>query len=205
MSYTIEWNKLRILCGSQQHAFEELCCQLAQLETFPQDSQFYRIEAPDAGVECYWKLSNGKEEAWQAKFFLSSPNENQWKQIDKSVKTAIDKHPKLSKYIVCLPINRQDPRIPNQNWFMDNWNKRVKKWNKWAKAEGISVDFDYWGESEIIERLSKPENRGRYYFWFNKEIFHYSWFERQVKPNIANVGERYSPQLNFELPIAKKL
>ncbi len=201
---TIEWINLRTLDGSQQKAFEELCCQVAQLEDFPKDSRFYRIEAPDAGVECYWALPNGKEVAWQAKFFLTSPNENQWKQIDKSVKTAINKHPKLSRYIVCLPINRQDPRIPDQNWFMDNWNKRVEKWNKWAKAKGSSIDFDYWGESQIIERLSKPENRGRNYFWFNKEIFDYSWFERQVKPNIANVGERYSPELNFDLPIAKK-
>jgi hypothetical protein len=200
---SIDWKNLRILDGSQQTAFEELCCQLARLETYPKDAVFYRIAAPDAGVECYWQLSNGKEIAWQAKFFLSSPQKTQWKQIDESVKTALDKHSNLSKYIICLPLNRQDPQIENQNWFMDKWNEKVIEWQNLANATGMTVDFEYWGESEIWERLSRSENRGRHYFWFNKELFDQTWFERQIKPNIANAGERYSAKLNFELPIAK--
>ena len=202
MIMSIDWKNLRTINGSQQTGFEELCCQLARLETFPNNSKFYRIEAPDAGVECYWKLADEKEIAWQAKYFLSSPQENQWNQINKSVKTALDKHPNLSKYIICLPINRQDPRIEDQNWFMDRWNDKVRDWQQLANDKGMSVEFDYWGESEIWERLSRPENRGRNYFWFDKELFDQTWFERQIKPNIANVGERYSPKLNFELPIA---
>lgn len=199
---SIDWKNLRTLNGSRQTAFEELCCQLARLENFPYNATFYRIEAPDAGVECYWKLADEKEIAWQAKYFLSSPQENQWKQINKSIQTVLGKHPNLIKYIVCLPINRQDPRIENQNWFMDKWNDQVKNWQKLASDKGMSVEFDYWGESEIWERLSRSENRGRNYFWFNKELFEHKWFESQIKPNIANVGERYSPVINFELPIA---
>lgn len=199
---SVDWKYLRTIDGSQRTAFEELCRQLAYYENVPNGSEFLRIGAPDAGVECYWKLPDGKEIGWQAKFFTSPPDENQWKQVDKSVKTALEKHPDLSQYYVCFPLDRQDPRIPDEEWFMDKWNKRVKKWEELAKEKGIFVSFHYWGESDIWERLSRSEHRGRYKFWFDKELFDQNWFERQVKPNIANVGERYSAKLNFELPIA---
>ncbi|MCU0239014.1 MAG: hypothetical protein MUC29_06195, partial [Pyrinomonadaceae bacterium] len=129
---SIDWKNLRILDGSQQTAFEELCCQLARLEVFPKDAKFYRKGTPDAGVECYWKLSSEKEVAWQAKFFLSPPSDNQWSDIDDSVKTALEKHPKLSKYIICLPINRPDARIENRKSCMEKWNDRVEKWKGWS-------------------------------------------------------------------------
>jgi hypothetical protein len=199
---SIDWKYLRTLDGSRRTAFEELCRQLAYYENVSKDSKFFRIGAPDAGVECYWKLPNEKEIGWQAKFFTSPPDENQWKQVDKSIETALEKHPDLTQYYVCFPLDRQDPRIPEQEWFMDKWDARVKKWEKLAKEKGISITFDYWGESDIWDRLSRSEHRGRYKFWFDKELFDHTWFERQIKPNIENVGERYSAKLNFELPIA---
>lgn len=200
---SIDWKYLRTIDGSQQTAFEELCRQLAYYENVPKESKFFRIGAPDAGVECYWKMPNEEEIGWQAKFFTSPPNENQWKQIDKSIRTALEKHPNLTQYYVCLPLDRQDPRIPEKEWFMDKWNARVNKWQEWAKEKGISITFDYWGESDIWDRLSRSEHRGRHHFWFNKELFDQRWFERQIRPNIQNAGERYSPEINFELPIAK--
>jgi hypothetical protein len=82
---SINWQNLRPWNGSQPLAFEELCCQLAAYEQAPNGSQFIRKGAPDAGVECFWKLPNGDEWGWQAKFFLSSPSKGQWNQLDKSV------------------------------------------------------------------------------------------------------------------------
>ena len=111
---SVNWLDLRPFNGSQHAAFEEICCQLAAAETPPPGSQFLRKGAPDAGVECYWVLPDASEWGWQAKFFLSPPDGSQWAQIDKSVTTALEKHPRLSRYVVCLPIDRQDPRIDNQ-------------------------------------------------------------------------------------------
>lgn len=200
---TIEWHKLRTLNGSQQNAFEELCCQLAAYEHPPAGSSFVRKGAPDAGVECFWKLSNGDEWGWQAKFFLSPPNDGQWSQIDASVERAIDKHPKLTSYTICLPIDRQDPRIDKQEWFMDKWEERVNMWTGWAKEKGMSLQFAYWGEHEIFERLSKEDHRGRYFFWFYKELFSQQWFNGHLGEAISNVGPRYTPELNVELPVAR--
>jgi len=199
----INWTSLRPWSGSQNIAFEKLCCQLAAYEQASQDSIFIRKAAPDAGVECYWKLPNSDEWGWQAKFFPSPPNSGQWSQLDESVKKALEKHPRLTSYTVCLPLDRQDPRIEEQKWFMDKWNEHVEKWQGWAGQKGISIEFKYWGDHEIWERLSREEHRGRYFFWFKKELFSQQWFENRIEEAVANVGPRYTPKLNVELPIAR--
>lgn len=200
---SINWHNLRPWNGSQNTAFEELCCQLAGYEPTPPGSTFIRKGAPDAGIECFWKLPNGDEWGWQAKFFHSSPDPNQWQQLDDSVKKALEKHPRLTRITICLPIDRQDPRIDQQKWFMDKWNEHDKKWQVWAQDGGMSVEYNYWGEHEIWERLSREEHRGRHFFWFNKELLSQQWFESRIEEAIANVGPRYTPELNVELPIAR--
>lgn len=200
---SINWHHLRSWSGSQNGAFEELCCQLAAYETLPQGSKFVRKAPPDAGIECFWILPGGDEWGWQAKFFLSTPEDSQWGQMDVSLKTALDRHPRLTTYTICLPIDRHDPRIDQQKWFMDKWNGHVKKWEGWAHEKGMSVEFIYWGEHEIWERLSREEHRGRHFFWFNEESFSKRWFEGHIEEAISNAGPRYSPELNVDLPIAR--
>lgn len=202
MSSLINWQNLRSWHGSQHSAFEEVCCQLAASEKLPTGSVFIRKGTPDAGVECFWRLPNSGEWAWQAKFFLTV-DESQWKQLDQSVKTALDKHPHLVSYTICLPIDRQDPRIDGKKWLMDKWNNYVQKWQEWAQSRGMVVQFQYWGEYEIFERLTREEHRGRFLFWFKADLFSQHWFRSRLDEAIANAGPRYSPELNVELPIAK--
>ena len=180
-----------------------LCNQLAQHESVPAGSQFVPKAAPDAGIESYWILSTGSEWGFQAKFFTSPPDGSQWGQIDDSVATALAKHPNLTKYTICLPIDRADPRIPKQNWFKDEWDKHVEKWNKWAAGKQRSVAFTYWGETEIAGRLSVEQHAGRYFFWFSKDLFTDQWFEDQLNRTIADAGPRYTPEVNVCLPIDK--
>jgi hypothetical protein len=200
---SINWQDLRPWNGSQQLAFEQLCCQLAAYERAPHDSVFIRKGAPDAGVECFWKLPNGDEWGWQAKFFLSPPGPSQWRQLDNSIRQALEKHPRLTSYTICLPIDRSDPKVHEQKWFMDRWNEHVDEWQKWAQERGIAVQFEYWGDHEILERLSREEHRGRHFFWFDKDLFSQQWFEDRVEETVANAGLRYTPELHVELPISR--
>ncbi|HXH48490.1 MAG TPA: AVAST type 2 anti-phage system protein Avs2 [Terriglobia bacterium] len=147
-------------------------------------------------------LSNGDEWGWQAKFFLEPPGNGEWQQIDDSVKTALEKHPRLTRYFVCLPINRPDARVPGRQSFMDKWDAHVAKWGSWARAKQISVEFEYWGEYEIASRLSQDRHRGRSFFWFQKEVLDQKWFKDRVSEATANAGPRYTPEVNVELPIA---
>jgi chromosomal replication initiation ATPase DnaA len=87
---------------------------------------------------------------------------------------------------------------------MDKWKSRVAQWKDWAQEKGMAVEFQYWGEHEIWERLSRAEHRGRYFFWFHKELFSDQWFEDQVAEAIANAGPRYTPQLDVALPVAQQ-
>jgi hypothetical protein len=198
---SIDFRSIRSLNNSQDEGFEELCCQLAGYEPAPQGSTFYRKAPPDAGVECYWQLPNGDEWGWQAKFFSSPPNKTQWSEIDDSVKTALEKHPQLTLYTVCLPIDRQDPRT-GQKWFMDRWRIHAEKWNGWAQKKSMLVEFKYWGRHEIYDRLTRDEHRGRRFYWFNEEFFTQQWFEDRANEAVAIAGARYTPELNVELPVA---
>ncbi|MEL0612907.1 hypothetical protein [Marinomonas arenicola] len=203
----INWNNIRPLENSQNEGFEELVCQLARNENIKNKKKFVRKGKPDAGVECYWILENGDEWAWQAKYFTVSLEDNQWAQLDKSVKTVLDKHPNLTNYYIAIPNDPPDARLPNQKSMLDKWNDRVKKWKKWASDKGLSVTFEAWWSSDLINRLSKPDNQGLTYFWFNQEEFTDSWFASNTEQSIADLGKRYTPNfyenLNVNLDISK--
>jgi len=197
-----EWGSLRTWRGLQQLAFEELCCQLADAEDIPSGSKFIRKGAPDAGVECFWKLINGDEYGWQAKYFRKA-EEIDWGQMDDSVQTAIEKHPKLIQYTFCLPMDRPDARVDGQRSCLDKWNERVEKWRELANKNGMQLDFQYWGEHEIGDRLSQERHRGRLLFWFNKDLLSQENVTNKISDTIANVGPRYTPDFNIELEIAE--
>jgi hypothetical protein len=181
MTFNIDWHALRAWSGSQNSAFEKLCCQLAAHESVPTGSTFIPKGAPDAGVECFWVYPDGGEWGLQAKFFLSPPGPAQWKQIDESVKRALESHPRLVRYTICLPIDRPDPKNRNQKSFMDRWKQHERRWKSWAKAKkNKTIVFDYWGATEILDRLALPQHRGRVYFWFQKDLFTDDWFSQRV-------------------------
>ncbi|MCL4266050.1 MAG: ATP-binding protein [Anaerolineae bacterium] len=197
----IDWHNLRSLDGSQNSAFEELCCQLAEYEK-PVGSTFIRKGTPDAGVECFTTSPDKNEWGWQAKYFLSM-GKSQWSQLDHSVKTALKKHSNLVKYTVCLPLDFPDARIAGQESLLDKWNNRVTKWSGWATNGGMNVQFEYWGSYQILERLSREEHRGRFFFWFGKEFFSQSWFKDRLQESIQVAGPRYTPEIHVDLPVAQ--
>lgn len=201
MKMSIRWIDIKQFNNSQNNAFEELVCQLARAEHIDGKKELYRVAAPDGGVEAYCVLENGEEYGWQAKYF-STMGDSQWRQLKDSFETALKTHPKLTKYFICIPLDRQDPRQPDKEWFMDRWKKKVEEWTTYARTQNREVAFEYWGSSELIDRLSLEKHAGRKLFWFSQEDFSDKWFAQQVKTNIENLGKRYTPELNIELELA---
>ncbi|MET3535876.1 NACHT domain-containing protein [Chryseobacterium limigenitum] len=197
-----EWLNLRPLSGDVKNGFEELVCQLARNEKIANQKKFIRVAAPDGGVESYWVLNNGDEYGWQAKYFTSM-DDAQWAQLTKSFTTALDKHPRLVKYFICVPLDRADPRIPDKNFFMDKWNTKVAQWKKIASDQGRTVEFEYWGSFELLNLLGQPENQGKFYFWFNKEEFTDKWFNDKLEESKLSLDKRYTPEHHVDLPISK--
>jgi len=202
-SISSEWLALRDW-GSrgQESAFEELCCQLAFHEHEALQIGVVspiRLATPDGGVECYWNLNDGTIWAWQAKYFLQKPNAQQWSQVTHSIETALKgHHGKISRYTICMPLNRPKSSDTSKNWFLDEWNRQVEKWEALAKKNGLIVQFEFWGDSEIFDRLALEEHRGRKYFWFHKESFSQAWFEDHMRQVVKNAGPRYTPEIHVE-------
>lgn len=199
----LDWNEIRPLKGSQAHGFEELCAQLARAE-ISDTAKFERKGTPDAGVECYCVFPDGSEWGWQAKYFrtLETP---QWAQLDQSVKKSLDKHPALTRHFVCIPLDRPDARIPGRKSMKQRWDGRVEKWRAWAQERSLSVEFVWWGSSELLERLSRTEYIGRTYFWFDQRGFDDSWFRARLDEAVQAAGPRYTPEIHVDLPIARDL
>jgi hypothetical protein len=197
------WAKLREWNGSLQTAFETLCNHFAAYETVPHGSTFVPVGPPDGGVESYWIFPDETEWGFQAKFFTAKPESSEWSQIDKSIQRALETHPLLTRYTVCLPIDRADPRKEDKEYFKDAWDTHQEKWVGWAKKKGRTVQFDYWGETELSERFAQERHAGRYYFWFHSELFSEAWFGYQLNRAKENAGARYTPELNVDLPIAR--
>ena len=198
---SIDWRRIRTTRGSQGGGFEELCCQLADCER-QHPSTFTRKGAPDAGVECYVTLPDGNEHAWQAKYF-DSLGDAQLKQLDDSVETALEKHPKLSRYVICLPLDLADPRVEEKRFAADRWAASARRWSESATTRGMSVAFELWGSYELTKRLSRPENAGRLRYWFDATVFGDAWFARRLSEALRAAGPRYSPEIHVDLPIAK--
>src|SRR5699024_10683714 len=108
----IDFLRIRTFDGSKDGGFEELICQLAHLNKPSNNHIFIRKDGAggDAGVECFWKLKDGKEHAWQAKYFTERLGNSEWNQINNSVRTALTKHPNLTKYYICVPRDFNDSR-----------------------------------------------------------------------------------------------
>ncbi|MBM6616639.1 NACHT domain-containing protein [Bacillus suaedaesalsae] len=209
----LDFSKIRSFDGSKDNGFEELICQLAHLKRPGNANYFVRKEGAggDAGVECYWKLHDGTEHAWQAKYFPDRMEEDQWNQISKSVKTALEKHPHLTKYYVCLPRDWTDSRKVTKSgkpvhsaWV--KWEEHVEKWKLLADSKGMKVEFLYWCKHDISLMLQTDDPRfaGRALYWFNEPVIHPQLFKNIALKSREALGERYTPENHLDLPIAQQ-
>lgn len=105
----INFRNIRTHGGSQNTAFEELCCQLAHIIQ-PGDNWVFTRKggSADGGIECFWTAPDGAEHGWQAKYVFDI--DDLIKQATRSIKTALDKHSALTKYYVAMPVDFADSR-----------------------------------------------------------------------------------------------
>ena len=83
---------IRAWRGSQDQAFEELCFQLR--DPTPKGAELIKTVRQTAGLEWYFKLSNGIEWGWQAKYTFDI--DVLLKLMEESLKTVVEKRPRLS-------------------------------------------------------------------------------------------------------------
>ncbi|KAF1298164.1 hypothetical protein BAU15_09980 [Enterococcus sp. JM4C] len=205
----IDFSKIREHEGSQHNGFEEIVCQIARREKIEGATRFINKDGSggDGGVEYFWILKDESEVAWQAKYFLNSLGNSEWEQIDKSVKTALKKHPNMKKYYVCAPKDLTDSRKLYKGKptisELDKWNEYVNKWNSSEEAAGRSIEYVYWGKSELIDKLLSMNDlhKGKIEYWFNSTILTLDSVKEICDSSRVSLGERYSTENNVDLSI----
>ncbi|MGW4048568.1 hypothetical protein [Streptomyces sp. NPDC004721] len=202
---------IRALRGDQRHGFEEFCCQLARQDVPAEGGRFVRVEGAggDGGVEAYWELTDGTKIGFQAKFFQKLDVA----QVEKSVRTALNVHPTLVRMVVCAPITltgatgrTKGDGITPATSQQSQWDDAVERWRELASAEGRTVEFVFWGESELLGRLVAADpSGGLRSFWFDTLYLGPEWFARHLRQATVDAGPRYHPELTVEVPLAQAL
>lgn len=208
MPIAVDFARIREFNQSQNLGFEELCCQLAALEPEPAGSTFLRKgKGSDQGVECFRTHPDGTQVGWQAKYFLDMFEDDQVRQIEKSLQRALHAHATLRRYIVCLPIDLNDQRGSKKLSQVQRFEQWRSKTIEAAKAEGRALEIELWGASQLRERLTRdtPLYAGKLRYWFDIKRLTSGWFEARFEAAKSNLGIRYTPESHVELPTIRAL
>ena len=68
-----------------------------------------------------------------------------------------------------------------------------------------SIEFIWWGSSELADLISKQRESGRLRYWFGEVEFNQSWFEGRLSEAIEAARPRYTPGVHLELDIVQRL
>jgi hypothetical protein len=192
-----EWHKIISFNGSQANAFEELVCQVAMSEEHPEFKMYERVGTPDGGVECYWQLADNTEWGWQAKYY-SNLESAEWNNIRQSLFSAVETHPQLTRYFICLPHNLSDGRRGKKTQKA-TWDQYRETWIKDLSQKGREIDLVLWNSSTLFSKLILLKNSGiKSFFWGEIDINESQLF-LHLDAAIENLGPKYSPELNFKL------
>ena len=146
------------------------------------------------------------ETGWQAKYFFDFGS-SQVSQLDESIEQALTKHPRLTRFIVCIPFDLRDERVGQAKTQLQRWRDWVKKWKARAAKKRRKLSLELWSKSALVERLGRndPLYSGRVAFWFDETFLTATWFEERFERARAGLGQRYTPETNVELPIRRTI
>ncbi|HWL48529.1 MAG TPA: hypothetical protein VNT92_01500 [Acidimicrobiia bacterium] len=188
------FGRIRSWEGSQARAFEELCFQLR--DSAPAGAELVKTGDPDAGVEWYWRFSDGVEFAWQSKFVFATAG--LLSQMRDSLKSAVKKRKGLQRMTFCIPYDlADDPSRARGKQARQRFDEAKVRWREFAP--GVEVDLLSGGQ--LLERLALEEHRGREFFFFGERLLGSEWCERELSGTIEDAGDRYTPQQDVALPI----
>jgi hypothetical protein len=199
------FDTLRPWNGEQSRAFEELTFQLLKDQT-PPGTRAIRTGNPDGGVEWYATLSDGTEWGWQAKHV---------KGIDPlltamtgSVERVSKERPDLRKLTFVISWNLATSKAPRGGRPIksqrEKYEDRVLTWKKTIPGAD-KIEFDLVQESDLLDELAKPEHNGRRWFWWGDVVLGPDWLLAHHAQQASAAGEKYSPDLQVDVPIQEDL
>jgi len=203
----IDFKTIREHGGCRAKGFEELCCQLAQLQDRPAGAHHYRKgPGADAGVECFTRFADGSERGWQVKYYWQIDS-SLMGSLSNSIDVALEKHPNLASYIVCLPFDPSDGRTGKGKTPLAKWEEWRDRWVSQAQIQGRSLGIDLWSASVLIGQLlaDGPLHAGRLFYWFSHQPLTQDWLRQRFAVTKHDLGSRYTADTSIALPIRQAL
>ncbi len=162
--------RLRAWDGSQYRAFEELCFQVR--DPAPPGWRTIKTGNPDGGVEWSDRAPDGRVHGSQAKFVGA---------VDELIPLARDSVRTVGanrgfwnvvKLTFFAPFDMPEPAPQTrsgrqQQGARQRWNDAVQRWKN--DLPGVAdIEIDFVGSGELLERLSRPGNEGRRWFFLQR-------------------------------------
>lgn len=194
---SLDFNKLLNLPdGGRRLGFEQLLCHIAERNPPSADTEEFchiRGDGGDGGLEGYWKLSDGSEVGYQAKFHPVS-SDIDWPKVKGSIRSSLKSHPQIRQIIVSMLRDLTD-RVPGRRGKSERekWDEICAACKTEAKDKGIDLDVIFWGEAKLESLLALPQSDGLRSYWFGEVELTDQWFEHNQSKSQAALGERYSP------------
>jgi len=187
----VDWLKLKPYRSDAHKSFEQLCYQVA-LTFFSDRGRLTPIDdtGGGSGVEFHLELPDGAVWGWQAKFYPGANqrlNGSRRKHIIESLSASKKKYGKRLKcWYLCTAIDFQPKGNPSElEWF-----------DKTLRRKAVGVELIHWGESELLNYLRQPSACGILEFFFGRFQPTPDWFRKQLKQQLANIGDKYIPALH---------
>lgn len=209
----MNWQHFQTYNEAATRAFEAVCNQLFELwinREYKDTKQSYIVvngAGGDGGVESYATLVTGEEIGVQAKWFPDSITISQFNQIKGSIVTALEVHPKLIRYIVCIPRDLsnlkkgKDGKIVQETEY-SKWNKIVTD----IKGTHPDIDIILWGDHMLETQLQYAEAAGARRYWFEKEELTKEALQHSFdKQKNGWLIQRYIPVLHNQGKIHKEI
>lgn len=199
----MEFSSINEFGKGKSGSFEALMKVLARREQ-PEDALEFQPNdgrGGDGGVEAIWIRDDGTKIGYQAKFF-ESLGPSQWAQMDKSVTTALETHPELTKYVFALPFDltpkRKQKRSGDKSQ-QEKWDDRVVEWQALAAKRSIIIEFELWDATALTDKLLQEGYGPLIKLWFGGDVLDDKWFKNQVASATLKLDDRFNPDDHVEV------
>ncbi len=193
MSELVNWNSFKAKYDRrEQWAFENMAYFLFCSENDCPIGVFRYKNQP--GIETEPIERDGSLVGFQAKYYDCSIAQKK-NDIKNSIDEAKKFHPTISKLLFYI----------NNEFSKNTQTKGAPKYKteieQYANSKNIIIDWRVPSQMEF--QLVQPKNMWIRDIFFGKNGIDPVFFDLNLDKSIANLGERYNPTLNFELPIAQ--
>jgi len=198
-----DWFSIRSWAGSENRAFEELCYQLRD----PAAPGWLTVKtaAPDGGVEWYDKAPDGRCHGNQVKYVRTIDDLLSQARHSAAAVGANRRDRNVVRLVFWVPIDLPDPAHRIKDKLVEGarkrWDDAVVRWKR--DLPGLDdVEIDLRDSGQLLERLLKPGNEGRRWFFFEQHALGPEWFGEQLEVAKSIAHDRYTPEHHVPLPIS---